>query len=260
IAESRKGKVEDEFADRKSRIEERRDERMEERMEECKEERREERRDTTSRDHDDMAVQDISTSRPNIVEVAPPEECKPSVRTVGPTVVEVKPPEPSKVQVDTFDEDFDPDYFRKRRQEREAEFARRTAAEITAEYNDPDQVFRELEERYSKEKEYVTPVEAFRPNDLQDSTSTTEHKVDNPNADVNIHVQRAGGLSGPPYEPAYAFTATKDCSSLFQPPWPIPTLNLIEPTPIHSVAGSVAGGSPPASPDVKPVDTTKVGG
>lgn len=227
LSDSRKGK-EDGKTDRKSRTEE----------------RREERRDT--RGDDDT----MPSARPNVVEVAPPEERQPSIRTVEPTVVEVKPPEPSGVEVDTFEDDFDPNFFRKQREVREREFARRAAAKIVAEYSDADQVIKEFEERYSRSAS-PSPEEVFAPAGLHDTKTDVERKMDH-NADVEIHVFRA---NEPSYEPPYAFATPIDPS--FPAPWPIPRLHLIQPTPEPSIAGSVKGESPPASPEVKPVDAPK---
>lgn len=194
------------------------------------EERREERRDTRDQDYK------TTTARPSVAEVAPPEERTPSVRTAEPTVVEIKPPEPSGVEVDTFDDDFDPDFFKKSREERERDFVRKTA-KIATEYNDPDQVFRELEERYRSQS--PSPEEVFAPAGLHESATSVEKRM-GPNADADVHIFRVDGPVSPPYEGPYAFTTPGDA---YNAPWPIPRLNLIAPTP-----------EPPPTPEVKPVE------
>ncbi|KAJ9648688.1 hypothetical protein H2199_000601 [Coniosporium tulheliwenetii] len=154
------------------------------------------------------------------------------------------------------DDIYDPDYFRKdkdktrKEREREAQLARVAAAKVVA----------DMEQRYTEEPKSATEI--FAP----DFSGAVVRKVD-PNGDSDIQVYHAPNIvtieppRGPPYDPAYAFTATKDDHNFaaVAAPWAVPTLNLIEPTPPASLAGSVRGDrSVPVSPAFPPQESAQV--
>lgn len=152
---------------------------------------------------------------------------------------------------------FDRDYFHKARSrsastnERQAVVARKAASMVVA----------DLERRYIESSPPPDPAAFFAPPELsqQGGVKTTNP---NPNADVELRALPAyvGHRGEPPYEPAYAFVATKYGAEAgrVHPPYPIPELNLIEPTPPHSVVGSVRSGrETPVSPLVLAQDALR---
>ncbi|KAF2195380.1 hypothetical protein K469DRAFT_734024 [Zopfia rhizophila CBS 207.26] len=166
----------------------------------------------------------------------------------------VKHIEPSKVAQDYADDDiFDPNLFKKSRSDpvRESEIARTTASRFLQDW----------EERYSQAP--VSQADFFAPRELLDHSGAQSPRID-PNEGADIHVYQAHDydLSAPkvpPYPPTYSFTATKDGrrSSSVSSLYPVPTLNLIQPTPPGSRANSIKGVSLPPSPVIEPKDEPK---
>lgn len=145
--------------------------------------------------------------------------------------------EPSKVAQDYADEEiFDPNIFKK---------------ETT------DDVFHDLEARYAEKP--VSQADFFAPKDLLEDDSLPKVRRVDPNEGApDLHVYEsieeygASQPKGPPYPPSYSFTATRDGRGP-RTPDPIPTLNLIQPTPPGSRAPSIRSVSMPPSPNIDPV-------
>lgn len=182
-------------------------------------------------------------------------------RVAPSTVVEPKNEarhvEPSKVAVDTFDDDFDPDFFKKRRAAREAEIAQR-AAEKVRELNDTDEMFDDFQNRYTERK--VDQGDFFAPDILKDKSVPAP--VSNSNADADVQVWHVPTTGRPPYEPEYAFVASKDGKS-DSSSWGVPKLNLIEPTPpasrINTPIVKAKDLHDPVSPSHEPVPDDEAG-
>ncbi|KAF2747150.1 hypothetical protein M011DRAFT_64754 [Sporormia fimetaria CBS 119925] len=162
----------------------------------------------------------------------------PSHREITPIVKSI---EPSKVAQDYVDEEiFDPNLFRKPKK--------------SAAY----QVLQDWEDRYTAAP--VSQADFFAPKELlEDSSKFPKVEKVDPNAGVpDIHVYQAHGdpivspPREPPYPPTYSLVRTKD-GYQSAPPYPVPTLNLIQATPPGSKANSVRGVSVPPSPVMEPV-------
>ena len=186
----------------------------------------------------------VRTVEPPTVRVVKP----PEVRTVEPS--SVRHVEPTKVVDDLDDEDiFDPNLFKKDQKTREAEIARKAASKVIEDFED----------RYNEGP--VSQAEFFAPPELRDNSAAQSPRID-PNEGTDIQVYQAhdfnilGGPRAPPYPPSYSFDLGKETlgSSLMRLPYPIPILNLIQPTPPGSRASSVRAPSMPPSPAIVPQD------
>lgn len=162
---------------------------------------------------------------------------------VKPAEPGVKRVEPSKVAQDYADEEiFDPDIFKKQHKQSSAR-----------------EVLQDWEDRYNEKP--VSQADFFAPTELRDHSSTSP-RIDPNEGATDIHVYQAhddldlGPPKVPPYPPSYSFTPSKDG---YNPtaPWPVPTLNLIQPTPPGSRANSVRGVSLPPSPVIEPKEEPK---
>ncbi|KAF2834798.1 hypothetical protein M501DRAFT_963514, partial [Patellaria atrata CBS 101060] len=156
------------------------------------------------------------------------------------------------------DEIFDPDYFKKNKptkaDRKKQELVRQAANKVVA----------DLEQRYAEKPQ--NQADFFTPEELKHPSDEAKTHVADPNADVQIyrispHISPMDAPSCPPYGPSYNFTLPKSSSTNYMtaPSWDVPTLNLIEPTPPASRAGSVRGDkSAPPSPDVRPTEPEPV--
>ncbi|KAF1835019.1 hypothetical protein BDW02DRAFT_568426 [Decorospora gaudefroyi] len=155
----------------------------------------------------------------------------------------VKTIEPSKIEQDYHDEDiFNPDIFKKK-------------APVGQHARD---VLQDWEDRYSAVP--VSQAEFFAPKELlQNDNLPKVHVVDPNEGAPDLHTYRAhdehdiGQHMVPPYPPSYSFTATKNGRPSQQQPPPVPTLNLILPTPPSSRTPSVRSASVPPSPAIEPI-------
>ncbi|KAF7455202.1 hypothetical protein A1F99_024600, partial [Pyrenophora tritici-repentis] len=157
----------------------------------------------------------------------------------------VKTIEPSKVEQDIFDDDiFNPDMFKE--PPREA----------------VNEVLRDWEDRYSAKP--ISQAEFFAPAELLHNDNLPKVHAPNPNEGApDLHTYYAhedyptSQPIVPPYPPSYAFTATKDGRSARQQPPPVPTLNLIMPTPPGSRAPSVRSASVSPAPPIQRIRETE---
>ena len=163
-------------------------------------------------------------------------EVKPSsVKTYAPSFTEIKP---SQLNQDYVDEEiFDPTIFKKKQT--------------------TDDVFNDWQDRYTAEP--VSQADFFAPKELlADDTLPKVRSVDPNEGAPDLHVYEsiedygASQPKGPPYPPSYSFTATRDGRGP-RTPDPVPTLNLIQPTPPGSRAPSIRSVSMPPSPNIEPV-------
>jgi hypothetical protein len=164
--------------------------------------------------------------------------------------------EPTKAVDDLADEDiFDPDFFKKKGNGASRSTSKQVEKPQDHTAENFDHFVEVFEERYNEKP--VSQADFFTPDILKDHCGGQSPKID-PNIGADIHVYQAhdpelsGTPKGPPYPPAYAFTASKDIpdSSYMSAPWPVPVLNLIQPTP----PGSVRAPSAPPSPAIVPQD------
>ncbi len=149
--------------------------------------------------------------------------------------------EPGERQDESFSEAiYDPDYFKKRRASRQGERQVTSAREVVA----------DLRRRYSEAPQSM--AEFFAPPEL---TEKSEGSSVDLNADEDMFSR------GPipqivtveptslPHSAEYNYSILDADSSRIKVPWSVPYLNLIEPTPPTSTAGSVRGdASEPPSP------------
>jgi serine/arginine repetitive matrix protein 2 len=159
----------------------------------------------------------------------------------------VKTIEPSKIKQDIFDDDiFNPDMFKKDNSRQEAR-----------------EILQDWETRYSAPQ--VSQAEFFAPKELLENNNLPKvHAVDPNEGAPDLPVYQSyedypvSQPKVPPYPPSYAFTATRDGrSSRQQPPPPVPSLNLILPTPPGSRTPSVRSASAPPSPAMEPIRETR---
>ncbi|KAH7410171.1 hypothetical protein DE146DRAFT_341083 [Phaeosphaeria sp. MPI-PUGE-AT-0046c] len=142
---------------------------------------------------------------------------------------------PSNLQQDYGDDEiFDPNFFKKQ-----------TTKEV----------FKDWEDRYNGPK--VTQADFFAPKELLQNDNLPKARPIDPNEGAtNItmseaHDDTVGSHSmTPPYPTAYSFVATRDGRPSHQQSWPVPSLNLIAPTPPGSRAPSLRAPSP--APVVEP--------
>jgi serine/arginine repetitive matrix protein 2 len=162
-------------------------------------------------------------------------EYQPSnVKTYEPSYTQV---EPSRIAQDYADEEiFDPQIFKK---------------ETT---ND---VFKDWEDRYTEKP--VSQADFFAPKELLENNNLPKVRPVDPNEGApDLHVYEsiedygASQPKTPPYPTSYSFTATRDGRGP-RTPDPVPTLNLIQPTPPGSRAPSIRSVSMPPSPNIEPV-------
>lgn len=184
-----------------------------------------------------------------------------SAKHVEPTIPTVEPPvrtiEPSKVAQDYADDDImDPNLFKKKTSEP------RQVSSAGDMPQDLDELLHDLEERWRSAGQPVSQAEFFAPKELLENSAPSP-KIDPNEGAPDLHIYQAhdeldlGPPKAPPYPPAYSFTATKDGRGALSPPWPVPTLNLIQPTPPGSRANSIRGVSLPPSPVIQPKDEPK---
>ncbi|KAF1848474.1 uncharacterized protein K460DRAFT_75248 [Cucurbitaria berberidis CBS 394.84] len=172
----------------------------------------------------------VKTYEPNTTKTYEPSK----VKTYEPSSVVTF--EPSKIEQDYFDDEiFNPDIFKK-----------------------TTEVYQDWEDRYNEKP--VSQAEFFAPKELLKNDNLPKvHPVDPNEGATDLHVYQAHddfGISqpmAPPYPRSYSFTATKDGRSMSDQIWPVPSLNLIQPTPPGSRAPSVRSVSLPPSPHIEPV-------
>jgi hypothetical protein len=140
---------------------------------------------------------------------------------------------PSGVDVDTFDDDFDPNYFKRKNEQRRV--ARKAASLINSTQEETaEDVYNDLEQRY--ERKEVDAGQFFAPEELRDDTRPVSPSIP-VNADVDIPVYNAEQDPRSAFRdvmPDKPYTENKG----YMAPWTVPTLKLIEPTPPPSRAGS----------------------
>lgn len=188
-----------------------------------------------------VAPSQVKTVEPSNAKTVAPSQVKtiePSqVKTIEPSKVVTY--EPSRIAQDYFDDEvFDPNLFKKKQSVQD--------------------VYQDWEERYNEKP--VTQAEFFAPKELLENDNLPKvHPVDPNEGITDLHVYQAHEDFGPvppmapPYPASYAFTATRDGRPSTQQTWPVPSLNLIQPTPPGSRAPSVRSMSMPPSPAIKPV-------
>lgn len=130
--------------------------------------------------------------------------------------------------------------------------------------NSAQEVYQEWEDRYKSNNEPVSQADFFAPKELLEHTSAPVVKVDpNEGAPKQFHIYEAhdnhefSAPRQPPYPTSYSFTATKDGRSPLVPPYPVPELNLIQPTPPGSRAPTPRVESLPPSPKSEPPQKQK---
>ncbi|KAH7355573.1 hypothetical protein BKA66DRAFT_475419 [Pyrenochaeta sp. MPI-SDFR-AT-0127] len=191
----------------------------------------------------------VKTSEPSAVRQTPASSAKTSepsiVRTYEPSNVKtyepsnVKTYEPSKIEQDYFDDEiFDPNMFKKKESVKD--------------------VYRDWEDRYNQKP--VSQADFFAPKELLENDNLPKvHPVDPNEGATDLHISQAHDDFAvhqpmvPPYPLSYSFTATKDGRSGVEAAWPVPSLNLIQPTPPGSRAPSVRSVSVPPSPNIEPI-------
>jgi serine/arginine repetitive matrix protein 2 len=202
-------------------------------------------------------LSEASTVRPSKVKSFEPttQTYEPSdVSTVKPSRVKAIEPSsvvtytPSGLQQDFVDEDiFDPTLFKKQ-----------TADTSSNKKETAIDVLKDWETRYNGPT--VSQAEFFAPKELLQNDNLPKVRPVDPNEGApNITMSEAhddataSHSMTPPYPAAYAFVATRDGRPSLQQSWPVPSLNLIAPTPPGSRAPSVNGASAPPSPAIEPV-------
>jgi serine/arginine repetitive matrix protein 2 len=169
-------------------------------------------------------------------------ESSAAVKTIEPS--RVKTYEPSKIEQDYVDEDiFDPNIFK-----------------TDTSRQDARNVLQDWEDRYSAKP--VSQAEFFAPKELlQNDNLPKVHAIDPNEGAPDLHTYQAHDdyqPMVPPYPPSYSFTATRDGRPFQQQPPPVPSLNLILPTPPGSRAPSVRSASVPPSPAMDPIKESTV--
>ena len=162
--------------------------------------------------------------------------------------VEIVPDQSITLNEETKSAIFDPDYFKKRDEEkRQASLRRRPSA---------DEIVADLEQRYQAKPQSMASF--FAPPELLDQSSNLPSHVKpvvvpSFEGDRNIHPFDAPAIVTiePPEGTASSFNVSRGNVDInrIAPPWGVPMLNLIEPTPPASRTGSVFSQlSSPASP------------
>ncbi|KAH8725537.1 hypothetical protein GQ44DRAFT_707237 [Phaeosphaeriaceae sp. PMI808] len=170
-------------------------------------------------------------------------------KTFEPSVITYAP---SNVQQDyAHDEIFDPNMFKRKRP---------VTDDGSSKTQTPDGVFKDWESRYNEPpvtqaEFFATELEQY----LKDDKTPKVRKIDPNEGATNLTMSEAHDESSyshsmaPPYPSPYAFVATRDGKASHQT-WPVPSLNLIAPTPPGSRAPSVRSVSVPPSPAIEPVE------
>lgn len=190
------------------------------------------------------------TSEPRLVktiESRPVKTFEPQpVKTAEPVVV--KTIAPSMVAQDYADDDiFNPNAFKK----------------PIREPGSAQEVYQEWEDRYKPNNQPVSQAEFFAPKELLENTAPVIKVDPNEGAPSEFHIYQAhddhefSAPRQPPYPTSYSFTATKEGRGHTNPPYPVPELNLIQPTPPGSRANTPRIISLPPSPNIEPVQTQK---
>ncbi|ORX95350.1 hypothetical protein BCR34DRAFT_199425 [Clohesyomyces aquaticus] len=169
-----------------------------------------------------------------------------ATKTIVPAVKHV---EPTNIVQDYADEEiFDPNIFKKRRTDEEV--SRKAAAKVLDDWED----------RYNEKP--VSQADFFAPDELKNQSAPSP-KIDPNEGAPDLHIFQAhddfelGAPKVPPYPPSYSFKATRDGQGPSMLPYPVPVLNLIQPTPPGSRANSVRGVSVPPSPVIEPIEEPK---
>ena len=159
--------------------------------------------------------------------------------------VEIVPDQNPTLDEETRSAMFDPNYFNKRDQEkRQASVQRRPSA---------DEIVADLEQRYQAKPQSMASF--FAPPELLDQSKDMPSSVKpvvvpsfDGDRDLNAFVAPTIVTIEPPEGAASSFNVSKGGIDVnrIAPPWKVPMLNLIEPTPPASRAGSVF--SPLSSP------------
>ncbi|KAH7091134.1 hypothetical protein FB567DRAFT_464206, partial [Paraphoma chrysanthemicola] len=218
------------------------DKEKKERKEKTRDQDRDRRRDSSS-SMKNVSPSSASTVRPSTVRAYEPSDAS----TVRPSTVKTYEPSsvvtyaPSNIQQDYADDDiFDPQLFKKQ-----------TARGV----------LKDWEDRYNGPQ--VTQAEFFAPKELLQNDNLPKVRPVDPNEGAtNLTMTEAHDESNtrpiaPPYPHPYAFVATRDGRPSSQQSWPVPSLNLIAPTPPGSRAPSVRSASAPPSPNIEPVKEEK---
>ncbi|OAL01300.1 hypothetical protein IQ06DRAFT_293396 [Phaeosphaeriaceae sp. SRC1lsM3a] len=189
-------------------------------------------------------------SSSNVKNVTPSSVTVPSTKTYEPSRVSTVEPSsvvtyaPSNLQQDYADDDiFDPNLFKKQ-----------PTTTATSRKQTTQDVFKDWEDRYNGPQ--VTQADFFAPKELLQNDNLPKVRPVDPNEGAtNItmseaHDDTVGSHSmTPPYPTAYSFVATRDGRPSQQQSWPVPSLNLIAPTPPGSRAPSVRAPSPAPAPE-----------
>lgn len=175
-----------------------------------------------------------------------------SVKPIEPS--SVKTIAPSMVAMDYADDDiYNPDMFKRKK----------GGTSPIREPSSAHEVLQEWEDRYTSKHDPVSQADFFAPKELLDRTSAPVPKVDPNEGAPDLHIYQAhdnheyGGPRRPPYPTSYSFTATKDGRGPSSLPYPVPELNLIQPTPPTSRANTPRAVSVPPSPAIEPVPEPK---
>ncbi|KAK0625744.1 Titin [Lasiodiplodia hormozganensis] len=151
------------------------------------------------------------------------------------------------------EEIMDPDYFRKKDKDTSGGTARESSRERQEEIarNAAKKVMADIEERWRGPTNKQEMEDFWAPPELRDR-SPSSRVSHSPDADVEVR-HSPYVVVQPPYEPQYNFTATRHGDDHKDARYhSVPTLNLIEPTPPVSIAGSIRGEhSGPSSPNVE---------
>lgn len=151
------------------------------------------------------------------------------------------------------EEIMDPDYFRKRDKDTSGGASRESSRERQEEIarNAAKKVMADIEERWRGPTNKQEMEDFWAPPELRDR-SPSSRVSHSPDADVEVR-HSPYVVVQPPYEPQYNFTATRHGDDHKDARYhSVPTLNLIEPTPPVSLAGSIRGEhSGPSSPNVE---------
>ena len=151
---------------------------------------------------------------------------------------------PSMIAQDYADDDiFDPNIFKKPIRKPDS----------------AQEVYQEWEDRYKPNDRPVSQAEFFAPKELLENTPPAAKVDPNEGAPSEFHIYQAhddheySAPKHPPYPASYSFTATKSGRGHINPPYPVPELNLIQPTPPGSRANTPRIVSLPPSPNIEPV-------
>jgi serine/arginine repetitive matrix protein 2 len=213
-----------------------------------KEDREDRDQERTRRREASSTARVVEPSTSNIYEPSKVRTYEPSsIKTVEPSSVVTFAP--SNIQQDYADDDiFDRDLFKKPEKKQIKQEQKQTARDVLQDWED----------RYNEKP--VTQADFFAPKELLQNDQLPKVRPIDPNEGAtDLHTFEAHGDFGPthamvpPYPASYSFTATRDGRSAPQEPWPVPSLNLILPTPPGSRAPSVRSVSVPPSPNVEPI-------